>query len=98
MRFVAKTAAVFFVSGIAVGGCLNPREPTPNICFGTCPRIPDLEPLGKLCTLDRQSCQGGILTATTSASTWTVIAKDSASANAHFSTRQQCLVVNRLFR
>jgi hypothetical protein len=56
------TATLLFVAVLAVGGCHNPRQPTPNICFGSCPRVPDLEPLGKLCTLDSQACLNGILT------------------------------------
>jgi hypothetical protein len=42
----------------ALAGCVQ-REPTP--CIGSCPRVPDLEPLGKLCTLSNSSCQNGIL-------------------------------------
>lgn len=39
------------------------RDPAPtNICFGSCPRTPDFEPLGQICWLDRQACLNGILT------------------------------------
>jgi hypothetical protein len=38
------------------------RDPSPNICWGSCPRTPDFEPLGQICWLDRQACLNGILT------------------------------------
>jgi len=34
----------------------------PPLCLGFCPHIPDTEPLGQICWLDRQACLNGILT------------------------------------
>lgn len=41
---------------------IDSRPPTPQVCFGSCSKSPSYEPLGKLCTLERQSCLNGILT------------------------------------
>jgi hypothetical protein len=35
--------------------------PLLRLCTGSCPLTPSHEPLGKLCTLDRQACNDGIL-------------------------------------
>lgn len=47
--------------GVSQSGLFRDQS-SPNICFGSCPRIPDYEPLGQICWLDRQACISGILT------------------------------------
>lgn len=48
-------------TGVAQSGLYRDPAPT-NICWGSCPRTPDFEPLGQICWLDRQACLNGILT------------------------------------
>lgn len=48
-------------TGVSQSALYRDQSPT-NICFGSCPRTPDFEPLGQICWLDRQACLNGILT------------------------------------
>lgn len=45
-----------------VSSAIDPRQPTPQFCFGSCSKYPSHEPLGQLCTLSSQQCLNGILT------------------------------------
>lgn len=54
-----KQLAIGFVIAFVLVGCLREQPPK---CIGGCARVPDLEPLGKLCTLSSSSCKNGVLT------------------------------------
>jgi hypothetical protein len=45
-----------------VSSAIDPRQPVPQFCFGTCSQTPTIERLGHLCTLSSSTCVNGMLT------------------------------------
>lgn len=56
----AVAAIAIGIACLLSGSCVQTRPPQPNICLTTCTRVPTIEPLGKLCTLQSSSCKNGM--------------------------------------